>query len=104
VATGMTGFQNLDQGALGPRLQENVPSGPIAAPRFVAQGETDGLVLASVQAAYVQARCAVGEHLEYRTYPGRDHVPLMEPDSPALPDLFAWTTARLAGASPTPTC
>lgn len=86
------------EGALGQRLTQNIPRGPIQAPLFVAQGEADPLVLPQVQLAYVQQRCAAGQQLEYRTYPGRDHVDVVAADSPLIPDLMTWTEDRLAEA------
>lgn len=91
-------------GPFAARLAENIPSGPIPAPLLIAQGESDGLVLPSAQAEFVKQRCAAGQALEYRTYPGRDHVPLIEADSPLIPDLIRWTRDRLAGNPATPTC
>jgi uncharacterized membrane protein HdeD (DUF308 family)/alpha-beta hydrolase superfamily lysophospholipase len=86
------------------RLAENVPLGHIAAPLLVAQGEVDPLVLPFAQAAFVQARCDAGEPVDYRTYPGEDHISVVAPDSPLIPELVAWTQDRLAGRPPTPTC
>ncbi|MGW6266057.1 lipase family protein [Cellulosimicrobium funkei] len=91
-------------GALGERLAENVPTGAVEAPLLVAQGASDPLVLPSTQDAYVGERCAAGQPVDYRTYEGRDHVGLVQADSPLAPDLVRWTEARLAGAPPTPTC
>jgi uncharacterized membrane protein HdeD (DUF308 family)/pimeloyl-ACP methyl ester carboxylesterase len=85
-------------GALGQRLAENTPTSRIQAPLLVAQGETDPLVLPSIQHAYVQRRCSLGGGpLEYKTYPGRDHVGVVDPDSALIPDLIAWTTDRING-------
>lgn len=95
---------DLSGGSLLTRLEENVPSGPIDAPLLVAQGGDDGLVTPSAQDAYVGARCADGYALDYRTYEGRGHVPLVEPDSPLVPDLLAWTADRFAGEPATDTC
>ncbi len=91
-------------GPLGERLAENVPTGPVAAPLLVAQGASDTLILPTAQEAYVGARCAAGQPVDYRTYQGRDHVGLVQADSPLAPDLVRWTEARLAGEPPTPTC
>jgi pimeloyl-ACP methyl ester carboxylesterase len=85
---------NPDRGAFGQRLRENVPSGPIKAPLLIAQGAADSLVTPGPQAAYVKARCDAGYSVDYRTYEGRGHVPLVEPDSPAIRDLITWTTDR----------
>lgn len=95
---------DLASGALGRRLEENVPSGAIDAPLLLAQGEDDSLVLPVVQQEYVDARCAAGHEVDYRTYPGRDHVPLVQADSPLIPELVDWTRGRFGGAAPTPNC
>jgi alpha-beta hydrolase superfamily lysophospholipase len=94
----------LTEGSFGERLEENIPRGPIDVPLLVAQGEDDQLVLPEAQADYVEARCAAGGRVEYRTYPGKDHVPLVEADSPYLDDLVAWTQARLEGRAARSTC
>jgi len=91
-------------GALGERLAENVPMDPIRAPLFIGQGEGDALVLPSAQQAYVDQRCALGGALEYRTYPGSDHVGVVGDDSPLIPDLLEWTEDRLDGKPATSTC
>lgn len=83
-------------GAFGRRLAENVPPAAGSAPLLLAQGGADGLVLRSVQDGYVDGLCAAGRQVDYRVYDGRDHVPLVEPDSPLVPDLLAWTRDRFA--------
>lgn len=95
---------DLASGPLLERLNQNVPTQPIAAPLLLAQGEADSLVVPDVQAAYVEARCADGQAIDYRTYAGLDHVPLVEADSPLIPEMFEWTRDRFEGAEPTPTC
>lgn len=109
VATSSQLFQpvfraNALDGAIGDRLRANSPTRPIAAPLFIAQGEADRLVLLPAQRAFVAARCAEGQRLEYREYAGRDHMPLVAADSPLTADLVAWTLARLAGEPATSTC
>lgn len=84
-------------GALGVRLRANVPVGPFGMPLFVAQGETDDLVLPSIQDGYVAALCQSGATIDYRRYEDRDHLSLVAPDSPLGPDLVAWTRDRFAG-------
>lgn len=92
-------------GPLGQRLRQNTPLGVIQAPVLLAQGDTDPLVKPSVQAAYAQLRCTLGGGpLDYKTYPGRDHVGLVEADSPLIPDLLTWTKDRLAGQPAPTTC
>lgn len=95
---------NPDRGTFASRLQQNVPSGPIRAPLLIAQGEADTLVIPSAQQAYVTQLCQSGQRVDYRSYPGRDHVPLVQPDSPLIPQLLAWTRDRLAAETPTNTC
>ncbi len=93
-----------DRGALHDRLVQNVPSGPIAAPVLVGQGAADSLVLTSAQDAYVRARCDAGYAVDYRTYAGLNHVPLVEPGSPAIDELFVWTQQRFAKEPAADTC
>jgi acetyl esterase/lipase len=93
-----------DRGALSQRLRENIPSGPIAAPLLLAQGAADSLVVPTAQDAYVSARCAAGYAVDYRKYEGRDHVALVQPDSPLIPELLSWTHDRFDGKPATNTC
>ncbi|MGA8047622.1 MAG: lipase family protein [Dermatophilaceae bacterium] len=93
-----------NRGALAQRLEENTPSGPIEAPLLIGQGGADQLVVPSAQDAFVEERCADGQQIDYRVYEGRDHVPLVEPDSPAIPELVEWTQARLQGEPAENTC
>jgi uncharacterized membrane protein HdeD (DUF308 family)/alpha-beta hydrolase superfamily lysophospholipase len=95
---------DLASGPLLERLNENVPTLPIETPLLLAQGDADSLVVPAVQADYVAARCDAGQPIDYRTYPGLDHVPLVEADSPLLPELFDWTQARFDGTAFEPTC
>jgi alpha-beta hydrolase superfamily lysophospholipase len=82
-------------GPLGERLAENTPNRPLRQPLLIAQGLTDDLVLPDLQSRFVRTRCAGGQALEYRTYAGRDHVSVVAPDSPLVPDLVRWTRERL---------
>lgn len=91
-------------GALGERLRQNAPVLPIPYPLFVAQGETDTLVILPVQDAYVAQRCAAGQELTYKKYPGKDHMGLVTGDSPLLEDLLTWTQDRIAGKPATGNC
>ena len=84
-------------GALADRLLQNSPTSPIAAPLLLLQGAADTLIRPEAQAAYVDARCAVGERVDYREYEGLDHVGLVTAESPAIAELFDWTRARFAG-------
>lgn len=91
-------------GDLGEKLRENSPTGPWPAPVLIAQGLADPLVKPAMQQDWVDARCADGEPLDYRTYPGLDHNGLVAADSPLTPQLVTWTLDRWNGAAPTPTC
>ncbi|HKT01212.1 MAG TPA: lipase family protein, partial [Rugosimonospora sp.] len=91
-------------GPAGARLRENTPTGPIGVPVLVAQGLADTTVPAAVQAGYVRDRCGAGARVDYRTYSGRDHVGLIAPGSPLIPDLLQWSQDRLDGAPDRSTC
>jgi uncharacterized membrane protein HdeD (DUF308 family)/alpha-beta hydrolase superfamily lysophospholipase len=105
LATDMSIFsKDLASGPLGARLSENVPTGPFAAPLLLGQGEADTLILPDVQAAYAEGLCASGQVVDYRTYAGRDHVPLVAADSPLVPDLIDWTHDRFDGGEATSNC
>ena len=91
-------------GELGRQLARNTPDRPIAVPLLIAQGGADELVRPSIQRAFVRSRCAAGQALAYRTYPGRDHLSLVAPDSPLVPDLLAWTADRFAGRPAATAC
>jgi uncharacterized membrane protein HdeD (DUF308 family) len=91
-------------GALGRRLAQNTPTGPIKAPLLIAQGLADPLVLPVVQTRYVRRLCADGQPLRYVTYQNRDHLSLLAPRSPPVAFLLRWTTARFAGSRPTLSC
>jgi Secretory lipase len=84
-------------GALGARLAQNTPDGPIAQPLLIAQGEADELVLPAVQAQWMARRCAAGQALEYRAYPGIDHLGVVAAESPFSAELARWTEDRFAG-------
>ncbi len=91
-------------GPLGRRLAENIPDGPIAVPVLIGQGEADALVLPSAQASYVADRCAAGGTLEYRSVPGRDHLSVLDDDSPLVPYLLSWTEDRFDARAAPSTC
>lgn len=93
-----------DRGPLRARMLQNVPTGPIAAPLFIGQGAADRLVVPQAQSVYVAARCAAGQAVDYRTYAGLDHLPIVEAGSPAVADALAWTADRFAGRAAANTC
>lgn len=84
-------------GPLGTRLGENTPTDIVPSPLLIAQGEIDDLVLPEVQKRFVSARCSAGQRIDFRTYPGRDHVSVVAPDSPLVPELILWTRERFEG-------
>jgi acetyl esterase/lipase len=91
-------------GPLGTRLGENTPTDIVPAPLLLAQGEIDDLVLPEVQKRYVNARCSAGQRIDFRTYPGRDHVSVVAPDSPLAPELIQWTRDRFEDKPARSTC
>lgn len=91
-------------GPLGDKLRENSVTADIDYPLFVAQGLADQLVLPTMQEQWVAQRCAAGQAMEYREYPGLDHLPLVADDSPLTDDLLAWAEDRLTHKRPINTC
>ncbi|HMR47699.1 MAG TPA: lipase family protein [Arachnia sp.] len=83
-------------GPFGVRLQQNVPPATIPVPVLIGQGAADTLIIPAAQQDYVEQAQANGEQIDYRTYPGLDHVPLVEAGSPLIPELLAWTQDRFA--------
>ena len=90
--------------ALGTRLSENIPTGPVTAPLLIGQGLADTLITPEMQADYVTSRCASDPAVDYRTYAGRDHLSLVAADSPAMAELLEWTSRRLGGEPAGNTC
>ncbi|MCW2288323.1 uncharacterized membrane protein HdeD (DUF308 family) [Leucobacter luti] len=88
---------SLLAGKFGRLLKAQTPVGPFPAPVLVAQGLADPLVKPEQQRAWVGGRCAAGEEIDYRTYPGLNHLTLVAADSPLTPQLVAWTLDRWAG-------
>lgn len=95
---------DLTSGPMGERLAENIPPYSIEAPLLLGQGAADSLVKPAAQDVYVEGMCAAGRQVDYREYEGLDHVPLVEADSPLIPELIEWTRSRLAGEEPISTC
>lgn len=96
--------QDPTTGPLGDRLAQNVPRGPFPMPVLIAQGESDSLILPAMQRHFVSALCASGQAVDYRTYADREHVSLVQVDSPLIGDLMTWTEARFADRPATLTC
>lgn len=92
------------EGALASRVAENVPTKPVPAPLLIAQGGADTLVLPDMQKAYVHGLCGAGQQLDFRVYEGKNHMSVVQPGSPLLPELVQWTQDRLDGKPATNTC
>ncbi len=90
------------EGELGRLLKQQEPTGPWTAPVMVAQGLTDPIVLPQMQQSWVDARCAAGDVIDYRTYEGFDHLTVIGAESKLTGQLVAWTLERFAGV-PGPT-
>jgi len=83
-------------------LEANIPGQVrIPAPLFIGQGAADQLVRPDVQAAFVTGLCKAGGTVQYRTYPGVDHLGA---GPAAAPDATAWIADRFAGKPPPSTC
>ncbi|MBY9065439.1 lipase family protein [Hyphomonas sp. WL0036] len=78
-------------------LAENVPDKRIAFPILILQGKRDEVVSARVQAGFARRRCQAGETIDYQAFDQQDHMSIIGPDSPAVPELLTWTRARFAG-------
>jgi pimeloyl-ACP methyl ester carboxylesterase len=90
--------------ALASRLAQNVADKPIAAPVVIAQGLADEVVPPGATDAYVEARCAAGQPLEYWKVAGFDHGGMVRSGSPLDAPLVAWTAARFSNEPPAHGC
>ena len=97
-------LQPISDGPFGDRLAQNDPTGAIAAPLLLAQGLADEVIDPALQEGYVARRCAAGQAIDYREYPGLTHVSLVSPGSAMTPQLLAWTEDRFAGKPASSTC
>lgn len=83
-------------GALGARLTENIPPAAPDVPVLIGQGADDTLVDPAMQTEFVQEVCGDGGAVDY-VLDERDHLSLVEDDSPAIEEIIAWTADRMAG-------
>lgn len=90
--------------ALAARLDENTADHPIAAPLLVVQGRRDIVVPAVTVTAFVEARCAAGQRLEYWIVKRADHAGVVRANGLVEDPLFEWTAARFAGQPQPPGC
>ena len=70
-------------------------------PVLIAQGNADRDVPAVATDGLASRLCRLGDHLQYRHYPGLDHNNLI---AGSLNDVTAWITARFAHHTPPTTC
>lgn len=68
---------------------------------LLAQGEADTTVLPALTAALDRKLCAIGQKVDFRTYPGVGHIPLV---SAAEPDAMSWVGDRFAGKPASSNC
>lgn len=87
----------LEQPALVGRLGENTPLLSQSAPVMIAQGAGDELVRPALQARFVERICRPGQSVDYRVFPGADHLSIVAASSPLLPVLLHWTEQRFVG-------
>ena len=52
----------------------------------------------------LQTSAPRGRELDFRKYPDRSHMGLLDADSPLTEELVAWTADRFAGKPATPAC
>ncbi len=71
------------------------------APLFVVQGDQDALVPKAETDAFVARACALGDRVDYRIYPGEDHVGARDA---SVNDVAAWMADRVAGRPAPSTC
>ncbi|MDR1034215.1 MAG: lipase family protein [Bifidobacteriaceae bacterium] len=84
-------------GAFGERVRENIPVWTADVPLFVAQGEADTLVPASMQDKWIETQKAAGKTMWYEKYPDATHVGLVLETPKFNEDLIKFTTARFNG-------
>jgi dienelactone hydrolase len=81
--------------------RNSLGNGEIGAPILITQGEVDRLILPSITKAFVDQLCRQGETVDYRTYPGVDHV---HAGPETATDVANWIADRFAGKPPPNTC
>jgi uncharacterized membrane protein HdeD (DUF308 family)/predicted esterase len=91
-------------GALGEHLRANTPTRPVRMPLLVAQGTSDEVIPISITKSWVAQRCAAGQKLDFRTYPGLNHMGVLGSRSPLNEELLGWTADRFAGKPDASTC
>ncbi|HWF73398.1 MAG TPA: alpha/beta fold hydrolase [Solirubrobacteraceae bacterium] len=83
-------------------LELNTPgAAKIPAPILITQGAADRLVRPAVTAAFAKHLCGQGATVDYRSYPGVDHI-RAGPDTVSA--VARWIAERFAGAKAPSTC
>ena len=95
---------DLATGPLGDRLRENTPTADMDAPLLVAAGTSDEVINIAINEGWVAKQCAAGYELDFRKYPDRSHMGVLEADSPLTEELTAWTADRFEGRPAASTC
>lgn len=95
---------DLGEGALADRLRQNLASGPFQGKVFIAQGTADEVIPISLQRRFVADRCAAGQPIYFREYPGRTHMGILAAGSPFPADLVGWTRQAFAGTAKASNC
>lgn len=58
----------------------------------------------AINEKWVAEQCAAGHELDFRTYPERTHMSVLDADSPLTEELITWTADRFAGKLASNTC
>jgi len=74
------------------------------APLLVAGGTSDEVINISINQKWVADQCAGGHHLDFKTYPNRTHISVLDATSPLTNELTNWTADRFAGKPAPSTC
>jgi alpha-beta hydrolase superfamily lysophospholipase len=83
-------------------LQEaEIGRAPFQGPLLVIAGEADQSVPIAAVREETALACRLGHKLEFKSYPGLDHDPVM---INSTPDQLTWIKARFAGQPPGSTC
>ena len=78
-------------GAYGARLMENLPTRPVAASLFIAQGADDPLITRAIQDAFVDSLRENGQRLDYTVYNNADHMTVLDEETGFPSDLLRFT-------------
>jgi acetyl esterase/lipase len=83
-------------------LKLNTPgAATIPAPILITQGDADKLVRPAVTREFAKRLCTQGVTVDYRGYPGVDHI---RAGPASAPDVVRWIAERFAGARAPSTC